>query len=210
MVIELKNVNKTFDNSLILKGINLKIKKGEIFLIKGESGKGKTTLLNIIGMIEEPTSGSLIIEGVLNPKIDKKSGRELLQHKVSYLFQNYSLIDSETIKNNLMIPLEFKKINKKEKLKRINKVLEVLDINKNINTKVYTLSRAEQQKIAVAKILLKGSGIILCDEPTGSLDNKNRNEIIKLLLSLKKQGKTIIIVSHDTVMEKFADNVHEL
>ncbi len=209
-MIELKGVSKSFGNKKILEDVNIKIELGTFFLIKGESGKGKTTILNIIGMLEKADEGMLIINNFKNPKIEKKSGRDLLKKEISYLFQNYGLVDNENIKENLNIALKFRKKNKKEKKSLMEDNLSRLNLDVDLNRKIYELSGGEQQRVALAKIMLKESNIILCDEPTGSLDEKNRDEIIEMLLKYKEEGKTIVMVSHDPIMEKFADDIYIL
>ncbi len=209
-MIRLENISKSFGNINVLNEVNIKINDGEFYLIKGESGKGKSTILNIIGMLEQQTDGNLIIDGNKNPKINKKNGRVLLQEKISYLFQNYGLVDNETIEQNLNMALKFKKISKKNKQIKIEKVLSEVNLDKELNTKIYSLSGGEQQRVAIAKVLLKESQIILCDEPTGSLDANNRDDVIKILLKLKESKKTIVIVSHDPLMEQYADQIYSL
>lgn len=209
-MIQLKNISKSFSDKKVLDNINIEIKEGEFYLIKGESGKGKTTILNIIGMLEEFDEGELIIMDTLNPKIDKSSGRTLLKENISYLFQNYGLVDNETIKENLNMALKFKSSSKKEKEEAMKKVLKRVKLDKELDTKIYTLSGGEQQRVALAKVILKDSKIILCDEPTGSLDEKNRDEILKILLELKNENKTIVMVSHDPIMENYVDTVYNL
>ena len=122
------------------------------------------------------------------------------------LFQNYALIDDESIKDNLMLALEYVKMNKTEKKDLIKKTLKKVGIEKDINEKIYSLSGGEQQRVSLARTLLKPSKLILADEPTGNLDESNRNDIIKILLEMQKKGKTIIIVTHDNVVAYILTN----
>lgn len=209
-MIKLTGINKSFNKNKVLNDIEIQIRENDFFLIKGPSGAGKSTLLNIIGMLELADTGDVCIANIKNPKINKKSGRNLLKNKISYLFQNYGLIDNKSIEYNLLIALKFKKIKKKEKIILIKKALNTVNLDKNIKTKIYNLSGGEQQRVAIAKLFLKDSDIILCDEPTGSLDEENRNAVLKLLTKLNKEGKTIIIVSHDPIMTNYINAYYDL
>ncbi|MCC2248888.1 putative bacteriocin export ABC transporter [Virgibacillus sp. AGTR] len=194
-MILIKNMNKKFNEKSIFEDFNLEINSGEFVGIIGKSGKGKTTLLNIIGTLEEADSG---IVKVMGKDIHKKRiKRYLLRHHLGFIFQNYALIDNASVNDNLELALKHKKISKKEKMESITLVLEEVGLNNYSKEKVHTLSGGEQQRIAIARLLLKDPDIILADEPTGSLDNENRDIIVSLFKNLYKQGKTIIMVTHD-------------
>lgn len=209
-MIEFKNITKAYGDNQVLNNVSFKINQGEFFLISGASGKGKSTILNIIGMLDKPSDGSFIINDNHNPSIEKADGRNLLKQQISYLFQNYGLVENESISHNLDIALKFKKLSKKQKKIEKENALKIVNLNKSLNDKVYSLSGGEQQRVAIAKVLLKDSDIILCDEPTGSLDIENRDQVIDLLVELNKLGKTIVIVSHDPVMSTYATNSYQL
>lgn len=197
-MIELVKVNKSYEKKNIIKDFSLKINKGEIVAITGQSGKGKSTLLNIIGLLEECDSGDVIIDDYKNVKINSNKSTDILRKKISYLFQNYALVDEETVKYNLLLALKYVKVNKKEKINRISGALNKVGLNGYENKRIYQLSGGEQQRVALARVLLKPSEVILADEPTGSLDAKNRDKILDLLFNLNKEdNKTIIIVTHD-------------
>ncbi|MBG0788071.1 MAG: ATP-binding cassette domain-containing protein, partial [Anaerolineaceae bacterium] len=161
------------------------------------SGAGKTTLLNIIGMLDVPDSGSIIIRGQENPKFSSRDSNLLRRYDISYLFQNYGLVDAETVAENIKIVTRFKKLTKQEQKATIAGALEKLGLPGFESKKVYTLSGGEQQRVALAKVLVKSPAIILADEPTGSLDADNRDYIMQMLQDLNEQGKTIVVVSHD-------------
>ena len=178
--------------------------------IKGMSGSGKTTLLNIIGLLDNDYKGNIIISGVDVSNLNRKKREQFIRENISYLFQNYALIDDESIKDNLMLALEYVKMNKTEKKDLIKKTLKKVGIEKDINEKIYSLSGGEQQRVSLARTLLKPSKLILADEPTGNLDESNRNDIIKILLEMQKKGKTIIIVTHDNVVAQNCNTVIEI
>lgn len=196
-IIELKNINKTFGERIIFDDFSLKIEKGEFLSVMGNSGSGKTTLLNIIGMLETANQGEIELLGYKNPKFESPTGVKLLRNSISYLFQNYGLVESENVIYNLKISTRFLKLTKKQEEEKINEALEKVGLSGFAYKKVYHLSGGEQQRVALAKIILKPSEIILADEPTGSLDAENRDSILELLCEFNEQGKTILVVTHD-------------
>ena len=202
---ELKNIEKSYDKKTVFKNFNLTIEKGEFIGIKGESGKGKTTLLNIIGLMES-CQGSIFIEGEQVSSSDKKKVRQLLKNKIGYLFQNFALIDDFTVYDNLKIVME-RKTKEEMRNQMIQELLKVGLKEEYLDKKVYKLSGGEQQRVAVARLILKKSDIILADEPTGSLDSKNSEMIMKLLEEFHKENKTIIMVTHDEKMLEYCTRV---
>lgn len=202
-MIEIKNINKKFGNQIIFKDFSLNIEDGEFVIISGESGKGKTTLLNIIGFLESCDSGNVIVDGLVlnNSKLQQKYWKE----KVGFLFQNFALIANKTVKDNLEI------INKNARSDySIDDVLDKVGLLSKKNNRVYSLSGGEQQRLALARLFLKKCDIVLADEPTGSLDRKNADVVLKLLLDLNKEGKTILIVTHDETFKRIGKRVVEL
>ncbi len=198
MVIELKDVNKKYGNKDLFNNLNLSIKKGEMVAITGASGCGKSTLLNILGLIDKPDSGEVIICDNKNPYDNENVKLNLFRYNIGYLFQNYALVDNYTVSKNLDIALEYVKSNNKKELKE--KALKKVGLLDKLNSKVFELSGGEQQRIALARLMIKKNNIILADEPTGSLDASNRDIILKLLRDLNNEGKTIVIVTHDNVV----------
>lgn len=196
-IIEINNISKSYGQKNILKDISMKIEEGELVAITGESGKGKSTMLNIIGLLESIDNGQVIIDGQKNIKPNSFAASKLLRTKISYLFQNFALIDEETVINNLLIALKYAKDNKKEKLKKISEALKMVGLDGFEKRKVFELSGGEQQRVAIARIILKPSKIVLADEPTGSLDENNRDKVVDLLKTINKLGKTVVIVTHD-------------
>ena len=206
--LELKNISKKYGNNTIFDNYNLEVKKGTFLGIKGKSGRGKTTLLNIMGLLED-YKGTLNIMGEEVRYRDKKKRKEMLKKVIGYLFQNYALIDDLTVYENLKIV-----INKKNKIKGKELMLEALEkvgvANEFLNKKIYTCSGGEQQRIAIARLMLKDCDIVLADEPTGSLDDKNTAIVMKLLTQLNEEGKTIVMVSHDDVALSYCKEIVQL
>lgn len=204
MQIKLEKINKSFDQRVILKNFNLEIEKADFVVITGKSGHGKTTLLNIIGMLEKPNSGNLIINDVKNPDINQKSGRNLVRNDVGYLFQNYGLVDNKTVLENLLLPLKLEKnsVNKNNIL--IREALKEVGLTGYEKRKIYSLSGGEQQRVSIARLIIKNANIILADEPTSSLDGENEIQVMNLLKSLNESGKTIIMVTHNPELRKYA------
>lgn len=206
--LELKNISKKYGNNTIFDNYNLEVKKGTFLGIKGKSGRGKTTLLNIMGLLED-YEGTLNIMGEEVRYRDKKKRKEMLKKVIGYLFQNYALIDDLTVYENLKIV-----INKKNKIKGKELMLETLEkvgvANEFLNKKIYTCSGGEQQRIAIARLMLKDCDIVLADEPTGSLDDKNTAIVMKLLTQLNEEGKTIVMVSHDDVALSYCKEIVQL
>lgn len=199
-IIVAKNIIKYYGDKIILNKFNLQVKKGEIVSIMGSSGCGKSTLLNILGLIEDFNDGELIINGISNIKINSKKSSEIIREKIGYLFQNFALVDTETVAFNLNLALKYVNLTKDENKRKISEALAQVGLKGYEKRRIYELSGGEQQRVAVARLLLKPCEIILADEPTGSLDQENTNNILKLLKHLNNQGKTIIIVTHDTMV----------
>ncbi|MDE8563413.1 ATP-binding cassette domain-containing protein [Anoxybacillus rupiensis] len=202
-MIEIRNLTKKFDEKIVFSNFNLKIEDGEFVIISGSSGCGKTTLLNMIGAIEKIDHGDIIVDG-----IDIKNKRNHLHYfrtKIGFLFQNFALVDNKTVKENL------KMIRKDCRTDlSIEEVLRKVGLEEKINKKVYTLSGGEQQRVALARLMLKKCDIILADEPTGSLDKKNAEAVLDILNQFNEQGKTIILVTHDEEIKKGGNRVVNL
>lgn len=193
--IKLEDIHKRYGKNVIFDDFNLSVKKGEMVAIVGDSGVGKSTLLNMIGLLERPDSGSLTICGEENPQINSKTTTLLQRNILGYLFQNYALVDNMTVNQNLDIALEYRKVKNRKLAKK--QALERVGLSGKLKNKVFELSGGEQQRIAIARLMLKPCEIILADEPTGSLDDNNRDIVIGLLKEFNEQGKTILIVTHD-------------
>ena len=165
--VEIRNVTKTFGKRKIFDNFHLDVEEGEFVAIVGPSGCGKSTLLNMIGLLESPDSGTIQIEGRRLPKIDGKRAMMLRRNTINYLFQSYTLINDMTILQNLFVAMNFMDISEKEKLKRAEKVLKQVGLIQLKEEKINTLSGGEQQRVAIARTILKPGDIVLADEPTG-------------------------------------------
>lgn len=203
-MITLSNISKYY-NKTLYEDFNLQINEGDFVLLRGVSGSGKSTLLNIIGMLDEEYEGDLTIMGYDNPRIYSKTGRKLLKNDISYLFQNYGLMDNRSIYQNLKIVSISG--SKKEKEQKYLEVLAKVNLDMDLSTPIYELSGGEQQRVALAKILLKKPKIILCDEPTGSLDQENAKGVMELLKGLNGDGSTIIIASHEQYLDEYVNRI---
>ena len=207
-MIELKNITKSFGSNIIFDNFNCTIEDGEFLGIKGKSGSGKSTLLNIIGLLEKYDTGHIIIDGQEIDHDNKKQIKELLRMKMGYLFQNFALIDDFSVLKNLSIGLENKR--KKERIDLIQKVIDELNLQIDLNQEVFKLSGGEQQRIALARIILQNKDIVLADEPTASVDSVNRDIILNILKKLNQSGKTVVLVSHDDYVIKQAIRIIQL
>ena len=202
-MIEIKNLTKKFDEKIVFSNFNLTIKNEDFIIFSGPSGCGKTTLLNMIGAIEKIDNGEIIVDG-----IDIKNKRNHLNYfrtKIGFLFQNFALVDNKTVKENL----KFIRKDCKTSLS-MEEALNIVGLEDKLNKKIYTLSGGEQQRVALARLMLKRCDIILADEPTGSLDKKNAEVVINILKGLNMQGKTIILVTHDEDIKKKGNRVINL
>ncbi len=189
-MIIIRGLNKAFGDKVIFSDFNLEIPDGTFAAVSGDSGSGKSTLLNMIGGIEKPDSGSIIIDDVDITKLKNKNS--FFADTVGFLFQNFALLENKTVKENLEL------IKKQSRTGvSLEDALARVGLSKEVNTKVYKLSGGEQQRVALARLIMKKCSVVLADEPTGSLDRKNKDTVIKLLHELNDEGKTVIIVTHD-------------
>ena len=210
-IIELKNVSKSYDGRKIIDNLTISIPENSLVAITGKSGSGKSTILNMIGLLESIDSGSIKINGNNIPNINSSKATMLRRKTINYLFQSYALISDITVWDNLMIAMEVLDLSKKEKNDEIDKVLRDLDIFILKNKKVNTLSGGEQQRVALARCILKPGNLILADEPTGSLDPKMAEIVFELIKYLRdKYNKTVIIVTHDILLANKADFIVDL
>jgi len=204
-MIALKNVYKSYGETKVLKDINLHIKEGEFLSIMGPSGSGKSTLLNIIGAMDKPDTGEVIINGINITNFNEEELTEFRKKYIGFIFQFFNLFNNLTVYENVLIPLLINGINKEDEIKEI---LDILDIKHKIDNFAHQLSGGEQQRVAIARTIIKRPKIILADEPTGSLDTLTGEKILNILKSLnEKYNTTIVMVTHNEEIAKFTDRV---
>lgn len=188
-MIEIRHLYKSFADKQLFSDLNLTIQDGEFVVFWGESGCGKTTLLNMIGSLEKIDSGEILVDH--KDIFNRKNQQGYLKNEVGFLFQNFALIESKSVRENLNM---VKKQIRSEYT--VEQALEYVGLSDVIDKQVYKLSGGEQQRVALARLMIKKCTIILADEPTGSLDPKNADKVMELLKSFNKMGKTIILVTH--------------
>jgi putative ABC transport system ATP-binding protein len=201
-VLQIEKLNKTYmlgkRNVPALSNLNLTVNSGEFVAIMGPSGSGKTTLLNVIGCIDKATSGTVLLDGVDVSKMAENELYKIRRDKMGFVFQTFNLLPYLNAVENVELPMEIKIKSKTERRKRASELLATVGLAGRENHRPQRLSAGEQQRVAIARALANGPAIILADEPTGNLDSKNKQEIIKLLANLNlTQGTTIIMVTHD-------------
>lgn len=200
-IVRISGLNKKYGDRVIFRDFNLAVNSGEMLCVSGQSGSGKSTLLNIIGMFEQADSGEVHLFGEKLPKADSKAGKKLLKNRLFYLFQNFALVTDETVDYNLEIPMMGSGIPRKNRMQIKTDALRQVGLGYlSLKEKIYHLSGGEQQRVALARGYIKKFDLLLADEPTGSLDEHNRDAIISILDRFHDAGKTIIIVSHDPVI----------
>ncbi len=205
-MIEIKNITKSFGALNVLKGIDLHIEKGEIVSIVGPSGAGKTTLLQIIGTLDKPDSGQVIINGT---DVGKLSGGKLSDFRnrhIGFVFQFHQLLPEFTAQENVMIPAFIAGMSKKDARKRADELLAFMGLSDRANHKPNELSGGEKQRVAVARALVNKPAVILADEPSGSLDSKNKEDLHRLFFELRDHfNQTFVIVTHDEHLAEITD-----
>ncbi|BAV02885.1 hypothetical protein LG21E20_18040 [Lactococcus formosensis] len=209
-IVSLSNIQKKIQDNPIFSINAFTVNKGDFVTIKGVSGSGKTTLLNILGMNDTVSSGEYLFEGVETEKLKAKEKLKIKRNKISFLFQDFGLVEEETINFNLEIGLKYSKLSRKEKVKQKKEALNAVNLNKKLFTTISSLSGGEKQRVALARIILKPSILILADEPTGSLDSLNRDIVTDILFQQAIEGKAVIIVTHDEELAKKGNKTIEL
>jgi putative ABC transport system ATP-binding protein len=198
---ELNKVKKVYSTGKIsfpaLNGIDLKIEVGEYSAIMGPSGSGKSTLLNILGFLDTPTEGKYYYQGKDVSNLDDKELARLRNKEVGFVFQNFNLLPRLTAFSNVELPLIYSGISGKERKRRVMAMLEKVGLKERAFHRPNELSGGEMQRVAIARALVNNPSLILADEPTGNLDTKSGNEIMKIFDQLAAEGRTIIIVTHD-------------
>jgi lipoprotein-releasing system ATP-binding protein len=205
-MIDIKNITKSFGSLEVLKGINLHIEKGEVVSIVGPSGAGKTTLLQIIGTLDKPDSGSVCIDGIDTTKLSQKKLADFRNRHIGFVFQFHQLLPEFTALENIMIPAYIAGTNNKAAKQRAEELLQFMGLSDRAKHKPNELSGGEKQRVAVARALVNNPAVILADEPSGSLDSKNKEELHQLFFDLRdKFGQTFVIVTHDEQLASITD-----
>lgn len=211
IIIELQNVEKDYfinkSKIEVLKKVNFKVFKGEFLSIMGKSGSGKTTIVNQIGCLDIPTSGKVILSGIDTKKISESKLAILRGKKIGYVFQKFNLIKNLSAIENVTLPMIFQNIPKNKRVKKAKELLIKFDMGEVLNNKPGELSGGQQQRVAIARALANEPEIILADEPTGNLDSKNGIIVMEFLKNLHKEGKTIILVTHDSKIAHYGQRI---
>ena len=205
-MIEVKNITKSFGSLQVLKGIDLHINKGEIVSIVGPSGAGKTTLLQIIGTLDKPDTGSVCVDGIDTTTLSQKALSDFRNRHLGFVFQFHQLLPEFTAMENIMIPAFIAGTSKKEAKARAEELLQFMSLSDRAHHKPAELSGGEKQRIAVARALMNNPAVILADEPSGSLDTQNKQELHQLFFDLRDRfGQTFVIVTHDEQLATITD-----
>lgn len=194
-----------------LRGMNLRIRKGEFVAIMGPSGSGKSTAVNMIGSLDVPTRGKVFLDNKDISKMDESKLAQLRGKKIGFIFQQFNLIPTLTAKENIMLPMVFQGVPAAKRKKRAEHLLKMMDLGDRMDHRPTELSGGQQQRVAIARALSNNPEVIIADEPTGNLDSKTGKSVIQFLKQLhKKEGKTIIMVTHDKYVANFAQRVEHL
>ena len=210
-MITISNITKSFGSLQVLKGIDLHINKGEIVSIVGPSGAGKTTLLQIIGTLDRPDTGSVCVDGIDTIRLSTKKLSDFRNQHLGFVFQFHQLLPEFTAIENIMIPAYIAGVSQRQAKKRAKELLDFMGLADRATHKPNELSGGEKQRVAVARALVNNPAVILADEPSGSLDSKNKEELHKLFFDLRDQfGQTFVIVTHDETLAAITDRTIHL
>ncbi len=213
-IIEIKDIIRNFplgtETVFVLKGINLTINKGEYVALMGPSGSGKSTLMNILGCLDTPTTGSYVLNGKDVSKMSDNELAEIRNKEIGFVFQTFNLMPRTTALDNVALPLVYAGKNKKERHQRASQVLEQVGLGDRMDHRPNQLSGGQRQRVAVGRALVNHPSIILADEPTGNLDSKTSVEIMNLFNDIHAQGNTVILVTHEEDIARFAHRIIRL
>lgn len=205
-LVKLSKINKIYSSGEVsfqaLKDINLEVKKGEFLAVVGASGSGKSTLMNIIGLLDHPTSGKFELDGVDTSHLGKNNLAQIRNKKIGFVFQSFNLLSRTSSLDNVALPLIYSGVSQSERKEMAKKVLEQVGLADKLDSKPNQLSGGQQQRVAIARALVTNPEIILADEPTGNLDTKSGKEVMKIFEGLHKEGKTIIMITHEEDIAK--------
>ena len=211
MIIKTENLTKDYETGTqvvsALKGINLSVEKGEFLSIMGPSGSGKTTLMNIIGCLDSPTNGSYYLNNKSVSKLDDDELAKIRNEEIGFVFQSFHLLARNTAFDNVMLPLKYAGVSKEEATKRSNNVLDLVGLSSRSKHTPAELSGGQQQRVAIARALVNEPSILFADEPTGNLDSKTGQDVMKIFKDLNKNGQTIILITHEDSIAKQSNRI---
>ncbi len=201
LVINLQNIKKEYKTldivTPVLNGISLQIKKGDFYAITGPSGSGKSTLMNIIGLLDSPSDGIYEVNGQNTNGLTEDEFAALRSKEIGFVFQSFNLLPKLTTLENVVLPGIYAQMKKNERENKAKELLKKLGLENRLNNRPNQLSGGQQQRVAIARALMNDPAIILADEPTGNLDTKSGDDVMEILKELSKQGKTIVLITHE-------------
>ncbi|MDD2891641.1 MAG: ABC transporter ATP-binding protein [Candidatus Gracilibacteria bacterium] len=207
-LIQMHQITKSYqlgkEDLMVVKGIDIEIHKGDFLSIMGQSGSGKSTLMNIIGMLDNPTTGEYYFNGRDVAHLTDDDQALIRRENIGFIFQNYNLLPRTSALNQVIMPLIYQNIGKQERTERALKALQKVGLADKINNLPNEMSGGQQQRVSIARALVTNPSIILADEPTGALDSKTGVEIMELLTELHKEGKTIVLITHEHEVDAYA------
>ncbi|WP_340075318.1 ABC transporter ATP-binding protein [Leptobacterium sp. I13] len=213
-MIEIKELHKSYKmgkNSLhVLKGIDFSVEEGELVAIMGSSGSGKSTLLNILGMLDEADSGEYILDGILIKNLNETKAAKYRNKFLGFVFQSFNLINYKTALENVALPLYYQRLGRKERQKKAMQYLEKVGLAEWATHHPSELSGGQKQRVAIARALASEPKVLLADEPTGALDSKTSYEVMDIIQQINDEGKTILIVTHETDIAKMCKRIVHL
>lgn len=207
-VLKAKKVYKTYDLGMVqinaIDDVSLEVSKGDFLAITGKSGSGKSTLMHMLGLLDTPTSGEIILNGKNTKGMSEVELAEIRNKEIGFIFQSFNLLQRTTVLENVMLPLIYSRIPNKKHEQMARKVIKQVGLDHRLTNKSNELSGGEKQRVAIARALVNNPSLIFADEPTGNLDSKTGDEIKKILIELNKSGTTIILVTHDKDLAKIS------
>lgn len=208
---QVENLSKTYYRGKIqvqaLRNASITVRKGELLAIMGPSGSGKSTLLALIGTLEKATDGKIVLDGIDLTSVSEKQLPGVRREKIGFIFQNYNLIPTLSALENVELSMRFSRMKKKERQERARLLLEEFGLGDRLNHKPSELSGGEQQRVSIARALANSPAVILADEPTGEVDSKTRDSIVRIFRELSEKGQTILVVTHDPELAKECSRV---
>lgn len=210
-VLELKKVVKKYSiggqDVFALNGVDFSLHEGEFIAVMGPSGSGKSTLMHVASFLDSPTSGEILLKGKQVQNLSEKELAALRNKEIGFIFQQFNLLDRVSAIENVGLPLLYAGVSKEERLRRAKEALEKVGLNDRMNNTRSQLSGGQQQRVAIARALITNPSIIFADEPTGNLDSKSSEDVMGFLTELNKQGKTILMVTHEDDIAHYAKKI---